>query len=571
MNRSVSFLICAILGLAMLVCGLSVPEHLRAIDARILQRAGRDTLSLTGDGLGLVAEKRLGAAQLILHAAQQKGLPDEDKLSAAVDDLARQHPGWVAWGGPEPSFESIFKRDARLPTDGSEPFTEYVIRLENRERVLQLLQSSVHPGVQEIMRTRGVTNTYILPPSQSSSGQAFDAAVSVCGLLLDDGRLTPALSNAVVSLAEQATHGASSQPFEEVLVDFMSLGQRFNWGRLADFVSQIQDTGTLRRLANFVRKAGAQMPTLFAAMHLSGQPTELAEYLINFSQTGLNDVGYSLRYGAGGLKELLARKQRLYISGGSNLAAGFVPTDGFGLWAATYCWRTPELALGVKWLLYLLAGFFLAEAAHFARPAVSALEKPLQVRGFHVAREILFALGFLLVVLLLSEPFLSQEGQRMDFPIRLRLPTVGNLLPAGTLNSHVSFMNQLNLLTLLLFFVLQGLLYTACLVKLAEIRRQRVLARMKLRLLENEDHLFDAGLYLGFVGTIISLILVSLGIGKFSLMAAYSSTSFGIIFVSIFKIFHLRPARRKLLLEAEAAGPGEPLAAAVRPTFATPS
>jgi hypothetical protein len=76
---------------------------------------------------------------------------------------------------------------------------------------------------------------------------------------------------------------------------------------------------------------------------------------------------------------------------------------------------------------------------------------------------------------------------------------------------------------------------------------------MKLRLLENEDHLFDAGLYLGFVGTIISLIIASMGLVKFSLMAAYSSTSFGIIFVVIFKIFHLRPARRKLLLEAEAA------------------
>jgi hypothetical protein len=36
-------------------------------------------------------------------------------------------------------------------------------------------------------------------------------------------------------------------------------------------------------------------------------------------------------------------------------------------------------------------------------------------------------------------------------------------------------------------------------------------------------------------------------------MAAYSSTCFGIIFVVIFKIFHLRPARRKLLLEAEIA------------------
>jgi hypothetical protein len=100
--------------------------------------------------------------------------------------------------------------------------------------------------------------------------------------------------------------------------------------------------------------------------------------------------------------------------------------------------------------------------------------------------------------------------------------------------------------------VLQALIYTACLVKLAEIRRQNVVARVKLKLLENEDHLFDAGLYLGFVGTIISLILMSLGVMKPSLMAGYSSTSFGILFVSIFKIFNLRPVRRRLLLEADA-------------------
>src|SRR5213078_4228731 len=140
-------------------------------------------------------------------------------------------------------------------------------------------------------------------------------------------------------------------------------------------------------------------------------------------------------------------------------------------------------------------------------------------------------------------------------PLRLRLPTVGKPVPGANPSHHkpLFYMNPTSLLTLVLFFVLQGLLYVACLVKLAEIRRQNVVPRIKLRLLENEEHLFDAGLYLGFCGTIISLILVSLNIIQFSLMAAYSSTSFGIIFVSFFKIFHLRPARRKLLMEAEAA------------------
>jgi hypothetical protein len=159
------------------------------------------------------------------------------------------------------------------------------------------------------------------------------------------------------------------------------------------------------------------------------------------------------------------------------------------------------------------------------------------------------------MVLLVSEPFLAQERQEGAFAFHLQLPMAGGGMAAGIAGLKQTVMSPIIYLTLLLFFVLQALLYFACLLKLAEIRRQQVPPRMKLKLLENEDHLFDAGLYLGFVGTIISLIVASMGLIKFSLMAAYSSTSFGIIFVVIFKIFHLRPARRKLLMEAEAAEP----------------
>jgi hypothetical protein len=290
---------------------------------------------------------------------------------------------------------------------------------------------------------------------------------------------------------------------------------------------------------------------------------------MNFSQTGLADLGASLRFGAGGVNELLRRNVRVHNSRFDRQVAAGAPFGAVSAALAELCWRMPRLGLTLKWLLYLAAGFLMAAALHFARPAASALERPLQVRGFHLAREMLFALGFLLVVLLLSEPFLAQESQRVEFPFRLRLPMVGSVVPAGTRGGNQAIMN-LSLLTLMLFFVLQALLYMASLVKLAEIRRQNLPSRIKLRLLENEDHLFDAGLYLGFAGTIISLILVSLGVIQPSLMAAYSSTSFGIIFVSVFKIFHLRPERRKLLLEAEAA-PAEPVAPAIAPRLATPS
>jgi len=262
---------------------------------------------------------------------------------------------------------------------------------------------------------------------------------------------------------------------------------------------------------------------------------------------------------------LLQQLKRPYASRSTERQWGNTPLGVVYHSAVDYSWHEPQSALALKWLLYLAAGFLLAMALHFARPAVSPLERPLQVRGFHFAREILFALGFLVVVLFLCEPFLAQENQKAEFAFRLRLPMVGGAVAAGKSNVKTSLMEPKSLLTLLLFFVLQALIYTACLVKLAEIRRQRVPARMKLKLLENEDHLFDAGLYVGFAGTIISLIMVSMGVIKPSLMAAYSSTSFGIIFVSIFKIFHLRPERRRLLLTAETESPQPGLPAGVRP------
>src|SRR4029077_5016005 len=97
-------------------------------------------------------------------------------------------------------------------------------------------------------------------------------------------------------------------------------------------------------------------------------------------------------------------------------------------------------------------------------------------------RDVLFGCVFLLVVLLLSEPFLAQDTRKETFAFRLHVPTTGHVVLAGFARDHPNIMNNMILLTLLLFFVLQGLIYISCLVKLAEIRRQNVAARMKLRL-----------------------------------------------------------------------------------------
>jgi hypothetical protein len=540
-NRWLWVLSCTISGLLLLLCGLLVPAFLRAVDVSVIQRAGWNTPALTEQGLSLVNQQNLGTAWEYLQAAQAEGISGRENPGLAVTNALRQHPDWFAWGNNS-RLEHLLGGEAAL----SDTFAEVIIRRANRDAALEYLRGSPNPTVQELLRCRELTDTVLFTPSQSASGQAFDVAVTIGGLLLTDGRLTTDFGDNLFKLAAAANHSGKSPALEQVLMDLMSLGQRFNWDQLVAFTSRIEDAGTLHALADQARNAGSQLPVLFSAVVLSGRPAAVARYLKHFDETGMTDLGYSLRFGAGGVNELLARDQLLYRTGYHHLLA-----LGCSL-------RLPWLAMGLKWLAYLASGFLLAAAMHFARPAVSSLEQPLQVRGFHLVRETLFALGFLLVVLLLSEPFLAQDTRKEPFAFRLHVPTTGNVVLAGFARAHPNIMNNMILLTLLLFFVLQGLIYIACLVKLAEIRRQSIPPRMKLKLLENEDHLFDAGLYLGFVGTILSLILVSMGVIKFSLMAAYSSTSFGVVFVCVFKIFHLRPARRRLLMEAELANTANP-------------
>jgi hypothetical protein len=539
----------------MLLCGWLAPIHLRAVDLALLQRAGRNSPSLVDRALALAQENRTDAARLLLQAAQAAKISDTRRLEAAI--------------GGHPHSDPLFPGGPELSASAPEPVTALVVRLENRGRLLSYLEQTGSPAVLELLRSRDLTNTTFFAPSSSPAGQAFDAAVSLCGLLLAQNRLAPGLREAVVERAASARTRASAQSLEEILMDVMSLGQRLDWGQLAAFVQDINDPETLNLLAGRARNAGAQLPALFAAVVLSQKPDRVATYLENFSLTGLNDLAAALRYGQGGLNEMMRRNQRLYASPRRQQWTASGPLALFFRGVSDYALRVPWFALTLKWFFYMMGGFLLAAALHWARPRVAEIEKPLQVRGFHLARELLFALGFLLVVLLLSEPFLAQESQRTEFPFRLRLSLPGAVATSTTPGAKPIVMNPINLFTLLLFFVLQALLYCACLVKLAEIRRQKVPARVQLKLLENEEHLFDGGLYLGFAGTIVCLILVSLNIIQGSLMAAYSSTSFGVIFVFIFKIFNLRPVRRQLLLQAEAQAAAPEPAASATPSLAT--
>jgi len=99
------------------------------------------------------------------------------------------------------------------------------------------------------------------------------------------------------------------------------------------------------------------------------------------------------------------------------------------------------------------------------------------------------------------------------------------------------------------FLLLQIIIYVFCLMRISEVRKQGNEAWLKLQLLDNEENLFDLGLYVGLGGTVMSLVLLLiLDVKQDALIGAYASTLFGIIFVAILKIFHVRPYRNQLLI-----------------------
>jgi len=116
-------------------------------------------------------------------------------------------------------------------------------------------------------------------------------------------------------------------------------------------------------------------------------------------------------------------------------------------------------------------------------------------------------------------------------------------------------METSTLVSIGIFAVLQVVMYMTCLRKIREIETQDATPLLKLRLMENEENLFDSGLYVGMMGTAAALVLQVLGVIEPNLLAAYSSNLFGIVCVALVKIRHVRGYKRRLILDAQKVTP----------------
>jgi hypothetical protein len=157
------------------------------------------------------------------------------------------------------------------------------------------------------------------------------------------------------------------------------------------------------------------------------------------------------------------------------------------------------------------------------------------------------------LLVLVTEPFLLRAAPASEYQLRAALPVLVTFseLPPTAPVKNAPTMDTSTLLSIAFFAALQVTMYLICLVKIREIARSSFPSLVKLKLMENEENLFDGGLYVGIGGTATALVLQVLGVIEPNLLAAYSSNLFGITCVALVKIRHVRPYKRSLILESQ--------------------
>jgi len=545
-----------IVGFVLAIGAWMLPVNLKSVSPALLRTAGEGTSTLGAYGRDLVDVEKIGPAALVLQAARATNDPRAPALAQALEQFAARQPGLVAWGGWDQTLDPLFNLRAASARRGSTPVLTFFIPERARETLRSYLGRSGSEGVQSLLKLRELTATGRFVPAMRPGGQPLDALILLTGFLYQGGHFSPSLQRELRGLADTALAKKDLSDLEPFFIDLLALGRRLDWGQLAELMRRTDSTKTAGEYAHLARVAPNELPLIYAAALFSDSADRAANYLIEFGKTGLEDLRLALTCGQGAVRQLLLRQVPVNRSTTPSLGA-----------AAELALTHPQFMLALKYLGYFVGVWLVLrgldrwlispESGMFGRTAM-----------FHMKTGVL-ALLYALLLVVVTEPFLLKAAPVSEFRLRLPVQLAISNSPVSPQSQPVTTMDASTLLSIGFFAALQIAMYFACLMKIREISRTPLPPLVKLRLMENEENLFDGGLYVGIGGTATALVLQVLGVIEPNLLAAYSSNLFGITCVALVKIRAVRPYKRQLIMEGQVPAspvrePNEPSVASAR-------
>lgn len=515
-----------------------MPVNLKSVTPALLQAAGQGTPSVADLGDQLLDAEKLGPAALVLATAQAVGNPQAEELDNRLAREAGRMPELVAWGGWDPFLDPLFNLKENTGRMESTPVLAFFITRDARESLRAYLGNSRSQGVQAVLATREIDRTTRFVPAARDGGQTLDAVILLTALLYQGEHFSTSLQRELRSLADAAGTSGELGELELFYLDLLALGRRLDWAQLSELLRRSDSTKTVGEFAHLGRVAPDELPLIYAAALFSNSADGVAAYLLRFGRTGVDDLRLALGEGQGAVRQLLLRQVPVNRDAGPSLGA-----------AAEFGLVYPKLALALRYLGFVAGAFCL----------LRGLERMLVLRtalaGLPRMSSGVLALLTAALLVLATEPYLLKAAPISEFQIKLAVPVLANLAEPASLQSTPATlaMDTRTLLSIGFFAALQVGMYVICLMKIGEISRQALPPLVKLRLMENEENLFDGGLYLGIGGTATALVLQVLNLIEPNLLAAYSSNLFGITCVALVKIRHVRPYKYRLIMESQAA------------------
>ena len=517
----------------------AVPAYFTAVDRYVVAAAGKNSRTLQD-----YADLYFDGAQVSAGLIFARCMASPERAQKRAAELLAQNPAWRASGGDDPFF-AAFCASVEMPRGDFVPVYDALASGENRKKLLGFLAESRSAAVKKILAQRGL-NTLMLPPAYSAAGAPFEASVLCMALLSQSDSFTGDFPHEMSAIISSISREESQEAFEKCAVGVLSLSKSLDYSALAALARVFKSPQEVFGFAKiFSEQKDAHFRCcMYAAAVMSGGAADCAAYLDGGGTRAWGDLSFALERGRGAVDFLLARKKPIYEN---SPAAEFIDAYAAPMknLFAPACAKYPAAALALKIFLALLGGSL--AAAGLLRVLRSG-RAPL----FAGVRCLLIGLVFATLFFAAVEPSAFavkiQNSSAADIKIAFDI-VKKNMIGDKDMMFSVDT-DSATLAAIALFFVVQMIVYVVCLVRISVIKRTRASASLKLKLLENEDNLFDLGLYIGLAGTVASLILLTFGVITASLMAGYTSTLFGILFTALVKIVHLRNFKRKLLIEA---------------------
>ena len=521
----------AVAGAIALATGLLLPVRFHALEEKVLLTAGKGTSSLPELAASLLNSEHLGAGLRIALLAKSMDLTGGSEAVASAQTIlsSRRDLAWL--GTRDPRLEQVlatsglaFEQNITTPP----AVLTLLLREPVRLRLRHALKSNPSPGVQSILTSLDLKPLPPLLPANQPGGQPLEAVTLLAAHLLDTAAFSPALASELKTSAYSANEDRSLRPLQPALLSLLSLARRFDYDSLRELLGGVQTLAALDWLAGQVRSPAEPGNLLLAATLWAG-PADRLTRLPESAKKPWAVLSSTLATGRGSL-ELLAQRQCPVFTNPVPIPAGVVP------WLLL--WEKPLLLL--RAVLLLLGSWWLVKALwnilHSTSPESPGPWRPAPVLAQAVM--LAFLLGSL------PEPSVTRPKPLPVYRLSLALPVA----PVKMSKTPNFSMEPTNIITLAVFLAIQITVYRICVRRIRQIETGPGDASLKLRLLENEDNLFDSGLYVGIGGTAIALVLQVLGVIQPSLLAAYSSNLFGITCVAVIKIFHVRACKQRLLL-----------------------